>query len=285
MPKTSFPFSITSNSVLLAIALILFVGILGADDYSVQIDSLRQEIIGRGVPEAWFDDLVSHENFQIYPSMNDYFERMAEHRVDHKQEKDFDWYLNFFGVPRKIELGRAFIEENREILEKVEARNGIHYEIVVAIIGMETNFAQKRHRGSFHTFNTLVSQYVLMPRRRRFAMREIESLYKFSERTERDVWEFIGSFAGAAGWGQFIPSSMQSFFIDANDDETDIDIFSVDDNLFSIENYLHKHGLKRENMGKRQSRYDAVYAYNHSEAYVRAVLYIYEHLHADRTGE
>ncbi len=255
---------------------------LFADEYTAQIDSLRLEIIQRDVPAEWFDSLVTHENFKIYPSMNDYFERMAEHRVDHKQEKDFDWYLDFFGVPRKIELGTAFIEENREILEKVEALNGIHYELVVAIIGMETNFAQKRHRGNFHTFNTLVSQYVLMPRRRKFAVREIESLYKFAQRTDRDVWEFVGSFAGAAGWGQFIPSSMQSFFIDANDNEKDIDIFSVDDNLFSIQNYLNKHGLNRDNIGSRDARYKAVYAYNHSDAYVRAVLYIYEHLHAKR---
>ncbi len=247
-------------------------------DYRSTIDSLRTVLIEKDIPPQWFDDLVAHENFKVYPSMNEYFERMAEHRVDHKQEKTFDWYLEFFGVPRKLEKARKFIEENRDVLERAEKRNGVHYELVVAILGMETNFAQNRHRGNFHTFNTLVSQYVLMPRRRNFAVREIVSLYQFSQRTERDIWEFIGSFAGAAGWGQFIPSSMQSFFIDSNGDEKDVDIFSLDDNIFSIENYLNKHGLNRKTIDKRQARYDAVYAYNHSDAYVRAVLYMYEHM-------
>jgi membrane-bound lytic murein transglycosylase B len=69
-----------------------------------------------------------------------------------------------------------------------------------------------------------------------------------------------------------------AFFIDSNGIDDDIDPFSIDDTIFSVENYLYKNNLTGENIGDYDSKYKAVFAYNHSDVYVKAVLYIYDGL-------
>jgi Membrane-bound lytic murein transglycosylase B len=122
-----------------------------------------------------------------------------------------------------------------------------------------------------------VSQYIFA-NRKKFAVREITALYKFSLMTEHPPQYFTSSYAGAIGWGQFIPSSLLAFFIDSNGLDDDIDPFDIEDTIFSVENYLYKNKLTGENIGDYDSKYKAVFAYNHSDAYVKAVLYIYDGL-------
>jgi hypothetical protein len=69
-----------------------------------------------------------------------------------------------------------------------------------------------------------------------------------------------------------------SFYLDSNDNFSDIDIYSLEDNIVSIENYLYKNGLSAKNINNYESRYKAVYSYNHSDSYVKAVLYMYDKL-------
>lgn len=238
---------------------------------------LRRYLVSNGVPGAWFDEHVTHEKFTLYPKVPQYFEKSPERRVDRTEEKDLDWYFNLFRVDIKIERGLSFIEENRTVLEQAEQKNGIHKELITAILGMETHFASNRQKGKFLTFNTLVTQY-LMTDRKRFSSRELVALYKFSQRSRKPVWYFIGSYAGAAGWGQFIPTSMEVYFRDAAGDEADMDIYAVDDNIFSIENYLFRNGLNGSNIDNEKALYRGVHSYNHSDAYVKAVLHIYRNL-------
>ena len=248
------------------------------ESFAEVLTQLRAELETRGVPTEWFDANVRDERFQLHREIEDKFTGSAEHKVDRSEEKTLEWYFNYFGVDAKVRLGRQFMAEHRDLMDDIEARFGIHAEMVCAVLGMETNFAQERYKGNYYVFNSLVSQYLFMERRRKFALNELDALYKFSEKAQTDSYEFIGSFAGASGWGQFIPSSMLNFFVDAGGEDADIDIYSLEDNAHSIANYLHAHGLNAQTMGDEKKRYSAVYAYNHSDAYVQAVLYIYTEL-------
>ncbi len=245
--------------------------------YHAVLDSLVTSLIAENVPRTWIMQNIKDERFELYHKVKKYFDNMAEHRVQ-RQEHSQDWYMQHFGVTKKARLAKDFISENIATLRAADAQFGVDYQLIVAILGMETNFAKERYKGKFYTFGSLVSQYILLPKRRNFALRQLKSLYQFSSRTSRDTYYFIGSFAGACGWGQFIPSSLEAFFIDAGGDSSQTDIYSVADNIFSIANYLHKHGLNAQTMGNQKSREKAVYAYNHSDAYVQAVLYIYNDL-------
>lgn len=241
---------------------------------------LNKKLVEKGVAESWLYDNMKEKRFKLHYNMTNYFYYMAENRVERK-ERDFNWYKRHFGLDLKIAIGKNFLKRHKETLERVETKNGLPYELVAAIIGMETNFADTRSKGNFYVFNALVSQYLFVEKRERFALNELSGLYKFSRKTGRPTFYFIGSFAGASGWAQFIPNSFNSFFVDANGDDHDIDIYSVEDCLFSIENYLFidtAGKLKAESVNDEKALYRAVYSYNNSDAYVKAVLYIFRGL-------
>ncbi|MGP8154516.1 MAG: lytic murein transglycosylase [Smithella sp.] len=243
----------------------------------VKIEELKQTLITNGVPGEWFDEQIQNETFRIHPNIGQYFKKSAEKQTDHDKKHDILWYFARIGVDAKIEKGKPFIEDHIEIFKKAEAKHGIHKELIAAIIGVETNFADHQQRGKFYAFNALVSQYIFT-NRTKFAVRELTALYKFSRMTEHPPQYFTSSYAGAIGWGQFIPSSLLAFFIDSNGIDDDIDPFSIEDTIFSVENYLYKHKLSGANIGDDDSKYKAVFAYNHSDVYVKAVLYVYDGL-------
>lgn len=243
----------------------------------VKIKELKQQLIMNGVSGEWFDEQMQHETFRIHSNIKQYFRKSAEKQTDHDKKYDVSWYFARVGVDAKIEKGKPFLEKNIEMFNRAEAKHGIHKELIAAIIGIETNFADRHQRGKFYALNSLVSQYIFT-NRIKFAVREITALYKFSQMTGHPPQYFTSSYAGAIGWGQFIPSSLLAFFIDSNGLDDDIDPFSIEDTIFSVENYLYKNKLSGENIGDYDSKYKAVFAYNHSDVYVKAVLYIYDGL-------
>lgn len=248
-----------------------------AEETGDPLRELKEQLLKNGVPEEWLDRQLRDETFRLEPNIGHFFQQSAEKQTDLDKKRDLAWYFARMDVDGKIEKGKFFMERHGDLLRKAEAKNGIPKELIAAIIGLETNFADRGQRGNFHAFNVLVSQY-LFTNRKKFAVRELTALYLFSQRTGRPVRDFTSSYAGAIGWGQFIPSSLLSFFIDADGQDDDIDPFAIDDTIFSVENYLHKNNLSGGNIHDSNSLYRAVYAYNHSDAYVKAVLYIYEGL-------
>ncbi|MDD3051032.1 MAG: lytic murein transglycosylase [Candidatus Cloacimonetes bacterium] len=246
-----------------------------------KISELKERLRQDEIPSDWFENNLNHEKFKIYHQIEKYFKEMPERKVADKK-RDFEWYKKYFDVENRISKGLSFIEENKNTLELLEKKNGIHYELIVAILALESNFGSSEQRGNFYIFNTLVSQYALVPKREKFAYNQLKSLYKFSNKIKKDTFYFIGSYAGASGWAQFIPSSQISYFISFDGIAENTDIYSIEDNLASIENYLNAHRLNRNTINDSQKRYDAVYAYNHSKHYVKAVLIIYDGLREAR---
>lgn len=253
------------------------------EEYREGLESLNAKLIAQGVPSNWLADLVNSENFKIHYNMPRSFFVLPEHKVARK-EKDFDWYFKTFALDKRIDKAKEFINQYKSILEQAESKNGIHYELIVSILGIETNFAEAKHKGNYLLTNALISQYLALPKRENYAVRQLTALYFFSKKTNQPASTYVGSFAGACGWGQFIPTSLLNFFVDAGNKDSNIDIFAVDDNIFSIENYLFNSGLNKNNVNTLQNRYNAVYAYNHSDSYVRGVLYMYDELRKLRTA-
>ena len=261
------------------IILIFFIAIqLNADaKYADQIKELKEKLREKQIPEAWINKNFSDNKFKIYDNIDKYFKRMPETRVA-KKEKNFEWYKKYFAVEKRTETGKTFLKKYKNAFDKIEKRFGVDRELITAVMAIESNYADEKQRGNFYTFNTLVSQYVLVPRRKNFALNEIIALYKFAKKTDEDTFHFIGSFAGACGWAQFIPSSLLHYFTDIDNIDKNTDIFSVKDCLAGVASYLNAHGLKKNTMENRDKIEDAVYAYNHSKHYVKAVMIIYDGL-------
>lgn len=245
-------------------------------EYDKEIGMMIDDLSLYDVPSNWVSNNISNNKFTLYKDIHRFFNNMAENKVK-KHKKDVDWYMRHFGVDQKIVSGRVFIEKNRIVLEEIEKRFGIPKELVVSILAIESNFGDKIYKGNFYVFNTLVSQYVFLEERRSFAIRQLYYIYKFQKKTNHDIFYFIGSFAGASGWGQFIPSSLYHFFLSYDDDYNKIDLYDMNNNIISIANYLYENGLEGKEF-KNEDIYKAIYAYNRSDAYVKAVMYIYEGL-------
>ena len=245
-------------------------------EYQQKFEELYRDIERYGISNDWLKENLDNKNFLIYQEIPKLFSNMAENRVK-KSELTLQDYMNNFDIASKVKRGLEFIKDNNDLLNKVESRNGIHKELIISILAIETNFGSKKYFGNFYLFPTLVTVY-FNARKSKFALRELQYLYLLKLFRAIDYSYIKGSFAGAVGLGQFIPSSIFNFFVDTDMNDDDLDIFAMDDNIASIENYLFKHGLNSKTMDDLDKVYYAVFAYNRSDAYVKAILEIYNKL-------
>lgn len=149
-------------------------------------------------------------------------------------------YRARFVEPRRIGAGRAFLARHRHTLAAAEQRFGVPPEIVVAIIGIETLYGRDTGRfGSFAALATLAFDY---PPRAALFRRELEELLLLAREEGRDPLSYAGSYAGALGLPQFLPSSRRRHAVDFDGDGR-IDLSaSVDDAIGSVAAFLAAHG-------------------------------------------
>jgi len=144
-------------------------------------------------------------------------------------------------------LGRTHIEGGLEAwgryekeLRQAEKQYGVPQEIILGILGVETIFG--RNTGKFETLSALATLAFDYPPRAELFRGELESLFLLAREQKRDPSSYVGSYAGAIGWPQFLPSSIRRFAVDFDGDgKIDFDSNGVDA-IGSIANYLHKHG-------------------------------------------
>jgi membrane-bound lytic murein transglycosylase B len=152
-------------------------------------------------------------------------------------------YRSRFVEPIRIALGLEFWRRQASVLAKAEARYGVPPEIIVAIIGVETIYG--RHSGRFQVFNALSTLAFDYPPRAELFRGELEALLLLAREERRDPWRYRGSYAGAMGLPQFLPSSIRRFAIDF-DGSGRIDLAgSQPDAIGSVARFLAEHGWMR----------------------------------------
>ncbi len=160
-------------------------------------------------------------------------------------EKSKTWkeYRPIFIVPMRITNGVNFWNENREALVRAEKEYGVPAEIIVAIIGVETNYG--KNTGSWYVIDALTTLAFDYPPRAPFFRSELVNYFILTREQKHDPLEFKGSYAGAMGYGQFMPSSYRNFAVDfSGDGFTDI-WKNPTDAIGSIANYFKKHGWQQ----------------------------------------
>jgi membrane-bound lytic murein transglycosylase B len=161
--------------------------------------------------------------------------------------KDWRAYRARFIEPVRVRAGLAWWSANENWLERAEARWGVPAEIVAAIVGIETLYG--RHMGQFRVIDTLATLAFDFPTGRRdrsgFFRDELERLLELSHREGRDPASWRGSFAGAMGLPQFMPSSLLRYGVDFDGDGR-VDLqSSAADTVGSVANYLAEFGWRR----------------------------------------
>ncbi|MDR0701093.1 MAG: lytic murein transglycosylase B [Azoarcus sp.] len=125
-------------------------------------------------------------------------------------------------------------------LRRAEKEYGVPPEIILAILGVETIYG--RNTGNFETLSALATLAFDYPPRAELFRGELEALFLLAREQERDPASYSGSYAGALGWPQFLPSSVRRYAVDFDGDGR-VD-FNADGNdaIGSIANYLREHG-------------------------------------------
>lgn len=162
--------------------------------------------------------------------------------------KNWKAYRARFVEPVRINGGVAFWDEHADALMRAEAQYGVPAEIIVGIIGVETVYG--RNTGSFRVMDavaTLAFAYPDTPTRvarKEYFRGELENTLLFARDTGIDPFSLRGSYAGAIGWPQFMPSSIRKFALDFDGDGK-IDLRnSPVDAIGSVANFLVQHGWK-----------------------------------------
>jgi membrane-bound lytic murein transglycosylase B len=160
-------------------------------------------------------------------------------------EKVRTWadYRPIFMTDARISGGQAFYREHRESLERVAAATGVPAEYIVSIIGVETSYG--RITGNYRVLDALYTLAFHYPKRAPFFAAELAHLFALSQEEHIDVATIKGSYAGAMGWGQFMPSSYRIWGKDGDGDGRRDLLGDTDDIFASIANYFSDHGWVR----------------------------------------
>jgi membrane-bound lytic murein transglycosylase B len=152
------------------------------------------------------------------------------------------WYVfrNLFVTPMRIAGGVAFWNDHAELLKRARDIYGVPEEIIVAIIGVETIYGKRT--GSFRVIDALYTLGFEMPERATYFRNEMEQFLLLTRENGLDPLVVKGSFAGAIGMPQFMPTSYRRFAVDFDSDGS-IDLWDdVSDIIGSVANYLHTFG-------------------------------------------
>ncbi|HSH48316.1 MAG TPA: lytic murein transglycosylase B [Halomonas sp.] len=196
-----------------------------------EVKTLVDEVAAAGVSREWLNAAMQRADFSR--EVLDAMTGAAEHRLVWHSYRDI-----FLGEER-IREGAAFIEAHRPAFERAERVYGVPPEIIAAILGVETRYGQikGRHR-VLDSLSTLAFHH---PRRGSFFRGELKAFLEIAWEQRMAPDELVGSYAGAMGYPQFIPTSYRAYAVDFNGDGKRNLWSDPEDAIGSIGNYFAEH--------------------------------------------
>ncbi|MGY1408478.1 MULTISPECIES: lytic murein transglycosylase B [unclassified Luteimonas] len=189
-----------------------------------------------GVDRAHIREVLAQA--QVRQSIVDAMNRPAE------AVKQWHEYRPIFLNDARINGGVAFYRQHRDALERVAAETGVPAEVIVAIIGVETSYG--RVTGNFRVLDALYTLAFDYPKRAPFFAGELAQLFALNKQEPQlDLLALKGSYAGAMGLGQFMPSSYRLWAKDGDGDGRRDLLTHLPDVFASIANYFVVHGWER----------------------------------------
>jgi membrane-bound lytic murein transglycosylase B len=205
-------------------------GFAGRDD----VRAFCAELAGaHGFDPAWL--LTQFDPVQPQPKVIDLIRPAATPGV-----RSWRRYRSRFVEPVRIREGLAFMAEHAATLARAERQYGVPPQVVTAIIGVETIYG--RHTGNFPVIGALATLAFDYPPRAELFRRELGELFLLARDQKRDVSSYRGSYAGALGYPQFLPSSWRRYAVDFDGDGRVDLIDSPTDAIGSVAAYLKEHG-------------------------------------------
>lgn len=175
---------------------------------------------------------------QVIASMNSPYEK-----------KTWDSYKQLFITPERIQKGMYFWHANQAYLAEAEKKYGVPPQVIVAIIGIETLYGQRQ--GNYRVLDALATLAFNYPKRSEFFTKELAQYLLLCREQGVPPTQYLGSYAGAMGKPQFMPSSYRQYATNFNGSRKKDLINDNEAVIASVANYFHKHGW-RVNQGIAQ---------------------------------
>lgn len=158
------------------------------------------------------------------------------------ESKPWKDYRPIFMTDERVQKGVAFWKQHAELLQRAESQYGVPAEIIVAIVGVETFYGKRS--GSFLVLEALTTLGFDYPPRAEFFRKELEQYLLMVREEKIDPRELRGSYAGAMGMPQFIPTSFRNYAVDFDGDGKRDLWNSTADVIGSVANYFKVNGWK-----------------------------------------
>ncbi|WNO11768.1 lytic murein transglycosylase B [Teredinibacter sp. KSP-S5-2] len=166
--------------------------------------------------------------------------------ISRPAEKTKEWkdYRKIFLDNQRINQGVKFWKENAQAIDKAAQEYGVSPEIIVSIIGVETRYG--RLAGRYRVVDALSTLAFDYPKRSAFFTKELKNFFILIKEQELDPTSLYGSYAGAMGYGQFMPSSFLAYAVDFDGDNKKDIWQNPTDAIGSVANYFKRHGWQPE---------------------------------------
>ena len=230
---------------LLAVAALLAVSVScsqAAD--KVYVDVTRPNVA------AFIDEMVAEHDFErdalaALLGQAEIKQSIIE-KISKPAEKKLSWaeYRKIFMTKERVAAGTTFWLENRDMLERIEKETGVSVEMIVGIIGVETYYG--RITGKDRVLDALATLAFDYPPRAKFFRKELVEFLILTREEQIDATEPLGSYAGAMGRPQFMPSSFRAYAVDATGDGKRDIWNNWADVAGSVANYFIRHGWRSD---------------------------------------
>ena len=226
------------KTFLSAAALLLLCSTAGAID--IRTDIVRT-FIDEMVSEHEFDRTVLEQTLKKAERKQSILDAISR-----PAEKTLSWaeYRQIFITPERIQAGAEFWRDNCDTLARIAASSGVPEEILVGIIGVETYYG--RITGGYRVLDALATLAFHYPPRSAFFRKELKQYLLLVREEGIAAEEATGSYAGAMGRPQFMPSSFRAYAIDSTGDGKRDIWNNWDDVAGSIANYFNAHGWRSD---------------------------------------
>ncbi len=206
-------------------------------EYLDWLEELKKEMVERGISQKTVDEVYAVDYYHPTP------EAVKKDRKQLEFVLTSNDYINRVVNQKRTEKAQAKYDEIQVILQKVTAKYALPAEYIVAFWGIETNFGE--HFGGHNVIDAL-TEMSYDKRRAKFFRNELYQALKIVDTWNVDFRKMQGSWAGAMGHFQFMPSTFNTYAVDFNDDKQ-IDIWNCfEDAAASAANYLTTIGWKKD---------------------------------------
>ena len=203
------------------------------NDFALWKNSFKKRAIQSGVSKEIVEEIMSEAKF---------LSKVIEYdRFQPEFYEDTFTYINKRTSKKKISSGLKIYKKEKKIIDKVEKEFGIEKELLLALMGIETNFG--KYLGKMDIVSSLAT-LSFDKRRSEFFTKELIILLKLVDKKIIDKNILYGSWAGAFGNFQFMPRTIKDYAIDYNKNKV-IELKKTEDSFASAANYLSKIGWKK----------------------------------------